>query len=87
MSSVHWGQGRVRGKAEAGGAKSETVGLCPQERTAGWLFRIRVIWSWVLESHFPYVTYVFWPYWPKVASSPNQILPYSHSPVSSDQRV
>ena len=41
MSSVHWGQGRVRGKTEAGGAKSEIVGLCLQERTAGWLFRIK----------------------------------------------
>ena len=41
MSSIHWGQGRVRGKAEAGGTKSEIVGQCLQERTAGWLFRIK----------------------------------------------
>ena len=50
MPSTPWGQGRVRGKAGAGGTQSKNPGLCPGVRAVESLPRIRVIWSRVLES-------------------------------------
>ena len=49
MPSTFWGQGTVRGRA---GTQNGNPGLLPWVRAVGRLPRIRVIWSWVLESGF-----------------------------------
>ena len=49
MPSTAWGQGTVRGRA---GTQNGDPGLSPWVSAVGRLPRIRVIWSWVLESGF-----------------------------------
>ena len=58
MLSISWHQGRVRAKSGAGGAKSESPGLYPWIKAVGTYPKIRMVWTWIVESDFSEVVHV-----------------------------